>query len=411
MELHYLTLNDFELKDKKILLRLDINSPLDPGTKQILDDSRIVAARPTLDALTEARVVVLSHQSRPGKDDFTSLQQHADLLQKACSQRVKFIDDVMGPAARDAIKEVKKGEVLVLDNVRLCAEENLEEKSEKLAKTNLVSRLAPLFNLYVNDAFAAAHRSQASLVGFPWLLPSAAGKLMEKELSALNRLLKQPEQPSTYVLGGAKIEDKVPVIENILATGKADNVLVGGNVGKVFLKALGQKFNDTEEERLSQATSQVQKAAEILRKFSKRIILPTDFGILANGKRTDVDAKRLARSGEALDIGIETAERFAAVIKKSRTVVASGPLGVFEQEGFETGTKILLETMGNADAFTVIGGGHLAGYAGILGIENRFSHVSTAGGAMLALLAGEELPAITALVDASKRHGKTRHGA
>ncbi|MGA2785632.1 MAG: phosphoglycerate kinase [Candidatus Bathyarchaeia archaeon] len=410
MELHYLTLNDFELKDKRILLRLDINSPLDPGTKQILDDGRIVAARPTLDALTEARVVVLSHQSRPGKDDFTSLEQHADLLQKACSQRVKFIDDVMGPAARDAIKEVKRGEVLVLDNVRLCAEENLEEKSEKLSKTNLVSRLAPLFNIYVNDAFAAAHRSQASLVGFPWLLPSAAGKLMEKELSALNRLLKQPEQPSTYVLGGAKIEDKVPVIENILATGKADNVLVGGNVGKVFLKALGQKFNDTEEEKLSHATSQVQKAAQILHKFSKRIILPTDFGILANGKRTDVDAKKLARTGEVLDIGIETAEKFAAVIKKSRTVVASGPLGVFEQEGFETGTKILLETMGNADAFTVIGGGHLAGYAGILGIENRFSHVSTAGGAMLALLAGEELPAITALVDASRRHGKPRHG-
>jgi len=411
MEFHYLTLNDFELKDKRILLRLDINSPLDPGTKQILDDSRIVAARPTLDALTEARVVVLSHQSRPGKDDFTSLQQHADLLQKACSQRVKFVDDVMGPAARDAIKEVKRGEVLVLDNVRLCAEENLEEKGEKLAKTNLVSRLAPLFNLYVNDAFATSHRSQASLVGFPWVLPSAAGKLMEKELSALNKLLKQPEQPSTYVLGGAKIEDKVPVIENILATGKADNVLVGGNVGKVFLKALGQKFNNTEEEKLSQATSQVQKATEILRKFAKRIILPTDFGVLANGKRTNVDAKKLARTGEALDIGVETAEKFAAIINKSRTVVASGPLGVFEQEGFEIGTKILLETMGNADAFTVIGGGHLAGYAGILGIDNRFSHVSTAGGAMLALLAGEELPAITALVDASKRHGKMQHGS
>ncbi|HKM50654.1 MAG TPA: phosphoglycerate kinase [Candidatus Bathyarchaeia archaeon] len=411
MEFHYLTLNDFELKDKRILLRLDINSPLDPGTKQILDDSRIVAARPTLDALTEARVVVLSHQSRPGKDDFTSLQQHADLLQKACSQRVKFVDDVMGPAARDAIKEVKRGEVLVLDNVRLCAEENLEEKGEKLAKTNLVSRLAPLFNLYVNDAFATSHRSQASLVGFPWVLPSAAGKLMEKELSALNKLLKQPEQPSTYVLGGAKIEDKVPVIENILATGKADNVLVGGNVGKVFLKALGQKFNNTEEEKLSQATSQVQKATEILRKFAKRIILPTDFGVLANGKRTNVDAKKLARTGEALDIGAETGEKFAAIINKSRTVVASGPLGVFEQEGFEIGTKILLETMGNADAFTVIGGGHLAGYAGILGIDNRFSHVSTAGGAMLALLAGEELPAITALVDASKRHGKMQHGS
>jgi phosphoglycerate kinase len=319
---------------------------------------------------------------------------------------VKFIDDVMGPAARDAINDVSRGEVLVLDNVRLCAEENLEEKGEKLAKTNLVSRLVPLFNLYVNDAFAASHRSQASLVGFPRLLPSAAGRLMQKELSALRRLLKQPDQPSTYVLGGAKIEDKVPVIENILAMGKADHVLVGGNVGKVFLKALGQKFIQTEEEKLSQATDQIQKAVRMLHKFKNRIILPTDFGALTNGKRVDVDAKKLARTGEALDIGVETAENFATIIRRSKTVVASGPLGVFEQDGFETGTKVLLEAMANADAFTVIGGGHLAGYAGILGISNSFSHVSTAGGAMLSLLAGDELPAIAALVEASKRHSE-----
>jgi phosphoglycerate kinase len=320
---------------------------------------------------------------------------------------VKFVDDVIGPAARDAIKETKKGEVLVLDNVRLCAEENLEEKGKKLAKTNLVSRLAPLFNLYVNDAFATSHRSHASLVGFPYLLPSAAGKLMEKELSALNRLLKQPERPSTYVLGGAKIEDKVPVIENILATGKVDNVLVGGNVGKVFLKAQGHKFHDAEEEILSKATDQVQKANEMLRKFEKQIILPIDFGTLAEGKRVDVDIKKLARTGEALDIGVDTAEKFAKTIRESRTVVASGPLGVFEQDGFETGTKMMLEAMANTNAFTVIGGGHLAGYAGILRIHERLSHVSTAGGAMLSLLAGEELPAIVALVDAPKQYGKT----
>src|SRR5208282_6317543 len=395
MEYQYLTLDDFDLRDKAVLLRLDINAPLDPSNNQILDDGRIVAAKPTLDALMEAKVAVLSHQSRPGRGDFTSLQLHAGILQKTCSQRVTFIDDVMGPAARHAVRDMKRGEVVVLDNVRFCAEEILEDTGEKLAKTNLVKRLAPLFDLYVNDAFATAHRSQASLVGFPYVLPSAAGKLMEGELTAIEKLMSNPARPITYVLGGAKVEDKVPVIENILSTGKADNVLVGGNVGKVFLKALGQKFNNTEEEKLSQATSQVQKATEILRKFAKRIILPTDFGVLANGKRTNVDAKKLARTGEALDIGVETAEKFAAIINKSRTVVASGPLGVFEQEGFEIGTKILLETMGNADAFTVIGGGHLAGYAGILGIDNRFSHVSTAGGAMLALLAVVELPAIT----------------
>ena len=167
MGFDYLKLSDFEIRDKKILLRLDINSPMDPKTNRILDNSRILAAKPSLEALRDARVVVMAHQSRPGKGDFTSLQQHADLLKTVCSQPVRFVEDVMGPSARMAINETNRGEVLVLDNVRFCAEENLEDKGEKLAKSNLVSRLAPLFDLYVNDAFASAHRSQASVVGFP----------------------------------------------------------------------------------------------------------------------------------------------------------------------------------------------------------------------------------------------------
>ncbi len=406
MEFDYLTLDDFELRDKRVLLRLDINAPLDPGTNQILDDSRIVAAVPTLDALAPAKVAVLSHQSRPGKDDFTSLQQHAAVLRKNCSQNVRFIDDVMGPAAREAIKEIRSGEVLVLDNVRFCAEENLEDKGEKLAKTNLVSRLAPLFDLYVNDAFAAAHRSQASLVGFPYLLPSAAGKLMEKELAALKRLIAKPDRPSTYVLGGAKVEDKVPVIENILSTGKADQILVGGNVAKIFLKAADRKLSQSDEEELANVTDEVLKANRILRKYRKRIVLPTDFGTVNDGKRIDTPVQKLSRAGRALDIGPGTAERFSRVINGSKTVVAAGPMGVFEQDGFEIGTRTVLESMANSDAFTVIGGGHLAGYAAILGIAGKLSHVSTAGGAMLSLLAGQELPAIAALAEAAKRHNK-----
>jgi len=404
MEFDYLTLDDFSLRNKHVLLRLDINAPLDPTTNQILDDTRIVSAKPTLDALKQSRVVVLSHQSRPGKEDFTSLKQHAALLQKNCSQRVRFIDDVMGPAAREAIKKTKRGEVLVLDNVRLCAEENLEDKGEKLAKTNLVSRLAPLFNLYVNDAFAAAHRSQASLVGFPYVLPSAAGRLMERELAAMKRVLERPDRPSTYLLGGAKIEDKVPVIENILKAGKADHVLVGGNVSKLFLKATGQEFNDAEEEELAKAPEQVQKAKSILANHRDRILMPTDFGTLDDGIRVENSISKLPRAGKCLDIGAETAEKFTRIVRESKTVVASGPMGVFEQDGFENGTKIILEAMADSSAFTVIGGGHLAGYAGILGIAGKFSHVSTAGGAMLSLLAGEELPAIEALVRAAKRH-------
>jgi phosphoglycerate kinase len=404
MELNYLTLDDFNLRNKHVLLRLDINAPLDPTTNQILDDTRIVSAKPTLDALKQSRVVVLSHQSRPGKEDFTSLQQHAALLRKTCSQHVRFIDDVMGPAARQAIKKTKQGEVLVLDNVRFCAEENLEDKGEKLAKTNLVTRLAPLFDLYVNDAFAAAHRSQASLVGFPQVLPSAAGRLMEKELDALKKVLERPDRPSTYLLGGAKIEDKVPVIENILKTGKADHVLVGGNVSKVFLKAMGDKFNEGEEGDLAKATDQIQKAKKILAGHPHSIVAPTDFGTFQEGARFEAPIGKLSRAGNCLDIGADTAEKFAGIIRESKTVVASGPMGVFEQDGFENGTKVILETMADSKAFTVIGGGHLAGYAGILGIAEKFSHVSTAGGAMLSLLAGEELPAIEALVKAAKRH-------
>jgi phosphoglycerate kinase len=407
MELDYLTLEHFDLRSKHVLLRLDINAPLDPTTKQILDDTRIVSAVPTLDALKQSGVVVLSHQSRPGRDDFTSLEQHAALLRKNCSQHVRFIDDVMGPAAREAIKRTKRGEILVLDNVRLCAEENLEDKGEKLSKTNFVSKLAPLFDLYVNDAFATAHRSQASLVGFPYLLPSAAGRLMEKELTALKKLLEEPDRPSTYLLGGAKIEDKVPVIENILGTGKADHILVGGNVSKIFLKAAGHKFDQDDEAELAKAPEQIQKAKYLLATYRDRIIVPSDYGTLDEGKRAETPIGKLNRAGVSLDIGLATAEEFSSIVRESRTVVASGPMGVFEREGFENGTKMVLEAMADSSAFTVIGGGHLVGYAGILGIAEKFSHVSTAGGAMLSLLAGQELPAIEALVQSAKRHKRS----
>jgi phosphoglycerate kinase len=230
---------------------------------------------------------------------------------------------------------------------------------------------------------------------------------MELELAALKRLLQEPDRPSTYILGGAKIEDKVPVIENILSTKKADHVLVGGMVGKVFLKADGKRFSDREEEEFAKAEGQVQKARGILARYRKQIVVPEDFGTLEKEKRVDVPVEKLRSSAATMDIGANSGEKFAQIIGDSKTVVASGPMGIFERDGFEVGTRSVLESMANSNAFTVIGGGHLAGYAGILGIAEKFSHVSTAGGAMLSLLAGEELPAIAALADAAKRYKKS----
>jgi phosphoglycerate kinase len=193
------------------------------------------------------------------------------------------------------------------------------------------------------------------------------------------------------------------VIENILATRNADHVLVGGNVAKVFLKARDTKLGPHDEENLGDVTDEVLKANRILLKYRGRVILPLDFGTLKNDKRVDTEVKNLSRTGSALDIGPKTVRKFRELINESKTVVASGPMGVFEEDRFESGTRAVLESMASANAFTVVGGGHMAGYAGILGISDQLSHVSTAGGAMLSMLAGEELPAITALVAAAKR--------
>ncbi len=254
-----------ETRDKRVFLRVDINVPLDPSTHQILDDTRIKAISKTLSELDEARVVLGSHQSRPGKDDFTSLEPHANLLSQYCSQKIKFVDDVIGPHALLKITKIQPGEILVLDNLRFCAEENIDDKREKLVKTHFVRRLAPLFDLYVDDAFATAHRSQPSIVGLPELLPSAAGRLMEKELDAVSTLLEEPKRPCVYALGGSKIEDKIPVIENILSRGKADKVLLGGVPAKLFLRArdVKTKINDEEirdfKQFLDRAKSLTQK--------------------------------------------------------------------------------------------------------------------------------------------------------
>jgi len=397
------TLDGLETEGKKVFLRVDINVPLDPSTHQILDDTRIRAIVPTIGELDDAAVVLGSHQSRPGKDDFTSLEPHADALSRYCSQDVLFVDDVVGPHARQRINKLRPGQVLVLDNLRFCAEENIDDKPEKLAKTHMIRQLAPMFDCYVNDAFATAHRSQPSIVGLSEVLPSAAGRLMEKELTAVSTLLAEPKRPCVYVLGGSKVEDKIPVIEYILGRDKADKILLGGVPAKLFLNARGKMGLGQDMTEIHEHEEFVKRARGIISKYPNRLEVPGDLGYDDGRRRVDRPVDSSPAGAPALDIGAGTVEKYSKIIEGAATVVANGPMGVFEKNGFDLGTRSILESMAKSNAYTVIGGGHLVGLASIHGIEERFSHVSTAGGAMLSLLAGQSLPGVEALVRAAKR--------
>src|SRR5437016_12934638 len=399
----FLTLDEVETSNKRIFLRVDINVPLDPSTHQILDDTRIRAVSETLARLEDARVVLGSHQSRSGKDDFTNMQPHSETLAECCNQQVMFVDDVIGPHARQRIAKVEPGQVLVLDNLRFCAEENIDDKPEKLLKTHFVKQLSPLFDLNINDAFATAHRSQPSIVGLTDALPSAAGRLMEKELRAVSGLLVEPRRPCVYVLGGAKVEDKIPVIEHILTRDKADKILLGGVPAKLFLRAMGEKISTEDEKEMAGLQAQIKHAKALAVKYKDKIEVPIDLSYEdARGKRTDQSID-VPLKESALDIGVKTIEKYSKAVEGAATTVANGPLGVFERNGFDLGTKQVLESMAKSNGYTVIGGGHLVGLASILGIDERFKHVSTAGGAMLSLLSGQSLPGVDALVRAAER--------
>lgn len=404
----FLRIDSFDLENKTVFVRVDINIPLDPSTLQILDDARIRAIGPTLSDLRASKVVIGSHQSRPGRIDFTSLEPHARRLQRYCSQKVEFSEDIVGPSARQAIKQIQSGEILVLDNLRFCAEENMDCPHEMAAKTHMVRRLAPLFDFFVNDAFGTAHRSQPSLIGFAEVLPTAAGRLMERELDALNTVLVTSEKPAVFILGGAKAEDKLPVIEHVLKQGKADKILLGGVPAKVFLVAKGLKLGPKSDEEMKGLEKYVEKAKTLLKEFPNHLEAPIDLAILKNEKRQEIAAKDLPTRETIMDIGRRTTDRFVQVIHQAKTVVANGPLGVFEKNGFDYGTRNVLEAIGECDGYTVVGGGHLTGLASIMGMEDQVSHLSTAGGAMLSLLAGEKLPVVEALERAAERYGGGR---
>jgi phosphoglycerate kinase len=398
----FLTLDDVDVSGKTVFLRADINSPLDPNTKRILDATRIEAVIPTIRSLKNAKLIIGAHQSRPGKYDFTSLESHSKVIQMYLESPVKYTDDIIGEEAKRQIKDLKKGEVLVLNNIRMLEEENKEGKPEELKHTELVSTLSKYVDLFVNDAFAAAHRSQASLVGLSTVVPMIAGRLMEQELKALNRVINKPERPSVYLLGGSKVDDRIPVINRVLKDEIADKILIGGLVSDSFQMARG-KMTKRYAELGEEDKKQVDICKNIIEEYPKKIQLPMDVALDVNGERVEVFIERITEEKNIYDIGLNTIAHFSSTIDKAATVVAEGPLGMFERRGFDIGTKELLRCMARCKGYTVVGGGHMGGLASMLGIIDYMSHVSTGGGAMLSLLAGETLPVVDAL-EKSKQH-------
>lgn len=402
------TLDDVEVSGKVVGVRADFNSPVDSKTGRLLDYTRITAhAETTLKELVEkkAKVVVISHQGRKGDPDFTSLREHAEILGRYFPGRVRFVDDVFGEKAVSTVKSLKEGEILVLENVRYWDGETKTASPEEHAKTELVVRLGPLFEVYVVDAFSAAHRAHASLVGFaPVVKHFVAGRLMEKELRALYKVRNNPERPCLYVIGGAKAEDTAEIIKSVLGNNIADRILTGGLAANLLLHSAGYNIGPENVKVLEDKgfLELEQELKPLLDRYGDRIVLPIDVAVEKEGSRLDVDVSQLPVSGLIKDVGVKTAERYAELIYGAKTVVMNGPLGVFEDDKFAVGTRKVFEAMVKSGAFTLIGGGHTLAAASKLGFTEKISHVSTGGGALIEYLIKGTLP----VVDVLKRYSK-----
>lgn len=394
------TLDDFNFENRTVLLRVDINCPLNKETLEIVDDNRIRQIIPTVRELMDkgGKIVILAHQGRPGDWDFCCLDKHAAVLTRYLGREVQYVDDIVGEEAVRAVRELTPGHAILLKNVRELPYE-LEKKSmDEHAQCELVTVLAPLADYYVNDAFATAHRSQCSLVGFPRVLPSAVGRLMEKELTALVSVFDDPKHPTVFILGGAKFGDSIKVIDRVLSKGTADWVICVGLCANAFLHVRGVDLGEDSRKLLeAELTPETLEAArKLFLERGERILLPFDVGVeTANGRR-DVLVGDLP-AGRVYDIGKRSMAKFAKVLDNARTIFMSGPAGLIEREEFALGTKELMEAMTTSSAFTLVGGGHTVGAAERFGLAGRFSYVSTAGGALETFVLGKPLPAVEAL--------------
>lgn len=403
----YNTLDDFNLENKTVLLRVDFNMPLDKNTLDILDTTRIERALPTIKELIQkqAKTIILAHQGRQGSWDFIPLDRHAKALGDLLGKEVKYVNDIYKENAKNAIKNMQNGDVLFLGNVRAFSGETEKKSPEEHAQSELVQNLYPLADLFVNDAFAAAHRSQCSLIGFTAVLPSCAGRLMEKELETLGEIIEDPEKPSVFLFGGAKFSDVIVTIERLLENKTADKIILTGLPANAFLKAKGVNLGDKNEEMLAKegTPENYDEIKKLLAKYKDSIYLPLDFAQQENTARSEIDVTELPTNYNLYDIGEKTIENYKNILSDAKTVFLSGPCGVFENPAFMKGTKEIFTFVANSDVFSIVGGGHTVAAVEQLGLDSKMSHISTGGGSLEKFMMGEKLPVVEALKKAKNR--------
>ncbi|CAI8028875.1 Phosphoglycerate kinase [Geodia barretti] len=399
--MNILTLDSFDLRGKTVFLRVDMNCPMDPTTMKIAGLGRIEEACETIRCLGDAKVVVASHQGRVGNRDYTGMREHALALEDLLGKKIKYVEDTIGQAAQKEIKSLHNGEILLLDNLRLCAEENYEFSPKAAAKTIMVRRLAGLFDLCILDSFPSAHRSHPSIVGFPQVLPACAGRSVEREVRRLDEIITVAKAPHVIVLGGSKVGDRLESVKMLIRTGRADHVLLTGVIGNVFMRAQGRIKSPLGIKHEDEA---VAKAHALIGEYPDVFSTPVDVAVDHAGRRVEMDVRELDRDDKILDLGPKTVRHYSRLIAGAGTVFISGPAGLFENEQFSFGTKSLLEGVASSIATTIVSGGHLTSALKRYGLIDKIDHVSTAGGALVLYLTGQRLPMMEALEDAARRH-------
>tara|TARA_B110000444_G_scaffold261531_1_gene314759 strand:- start:13923 stop:15188 length:1266 start_codon:yes stop_codon:yes gene_type:complete len=398
-----LSLDNVNVEGKTVLVRVDINSPLDPSTNEFLDDTRIRAIIPTLNRLSKSKTVLLAHQSRPEKYDFTSTLGHSRELGRVLGRNVKWVDDIHGQKAMEAIEALENGEILILNNVRMDEEEvSFKGDFHQMGETKFVQRLASVADLFVNDAFACAHRSSPSIVGFCNDLPCVAGELMRYEIEKLNLALNNPKRPCIAVVGGIKVADSISVADNMLRKGIADEVWPTGGVANLLVELSGNDIGNINHSFLVKELgkayhSTVETAKGLLNDFHERINLPTDLAANVEDNRVDLAISELPIEAPLFDMGINSIMALSSAIKSAGTIILNGPAGVFEVEDFALGTIEMLNACAESDGYVVVGGGHTATLIMNRGLADKMGHVSTGGGACLDYMAGKVLPGIASL--------------
>ncbi|WMT52193.1 MAG: phosphoglycerate kinase [Ferroplasma sp.] len=398
----FYTMNDFDFTGKRVYLRIDINSPINPINGEILDDTRFRHHIQTINELKNSKLVIVAHQGRPGDSDFVSLHNHARHLEKLIGRDVIFVDSLIGSAAEDRIRRMKTGDIIMLENSRFYSEEVVvKDEENSLENTHIIKTLSQFFDYYVIDAFAAIHRAQATLTGFRNAGPNIAGRLMENEVRNIETFKTSNVHPKLAILGGSKITDAIQVARPFLENHIVDDIILGGVVANIFLWASGVDIGLRNKEFIMKHSKNYETLIEdckyLLSKYRKSIHMPVDFVLNPSGDR--INSGDHVPEGELIaDIGMESVANFSKIIGNAKNIFLNGPMGMYEINEYSLGTRELFNDVAQSNASKIVGGGHTINAINEFSLTRSMGYISTGGGALINYLSGESIPVIESLI-------------